>query len=478
MRMKRFAAKTIPQALADVQRALGPNAVLLETRKVADPERRKRGELVEVLAAVDPQAIPRKPIARPEREKVASPVVRQVAEDTSGAPATPSFEAVLSEAADVPPMASAAADALAALQDVVGALCEEVGAIRREVQRPQTLPVHNELIVVTASLVELSKKVDSLVASGARRPRHLPSFAWQSEVVTTVLDALEGCGLDGLAARHWGMRLNAELVGCPLRSGETPVTRLAEIMGGELRCAPRVDGGEIHVVLGGSGAGKSSSVVKLALRERLLHDRVPLLISLDHARPEGAALLRRYAEVFGLPLHRVSRPAEIASVIDRLRPDRSCFIDAPATAVDADTQPQVAELLGVLPEHTACHLLLPAATSLAEMRRQVAAHAALGIDRLAFSKIDEASHFGQVVAIAAESDLPVSWLTNGRQIPEDLVDASRDLLCALMTRRKDEAPLAPTPSVRNATTVHERTAAGHPARPSSDALCIPASATV
>ena len=38
MRMKRFPAKTIPQALADVQRALGPNAVLLETRQIADPE--------------------------------------------------------------------------------------------------------------------------------------------------------------------------------------------------------------------------------------------------------------------------------------------------------------------------------------------------------------------------------------------------------------------------------------------------------
>jgi flagellar biosynthesis GTPase FlhF len=288
---------------------------------------------------------------------------------------------------------------------------------------------------------------------------------------------LEGCGLDGLAARHWGARLHAELAERPWRSGETPVTRLAEVMGGELRCAARVDGGEVHVILGGSGAGKSSLVVKLALRERLLHGRVPLLISLDHARPEGAALLRRYAEVFGLPLHRVSRPAEIASVIDRLGDDRPCFIDAPATAVDADSQPQVSEWLCVLPERTACHLLLPAATSLPEMRRQVAAHTALGIDRLAFSKIDEASHFGQVIAIAAESDLPVSWLTNGRQIPEDLVDASRDLLCALMTRRGDETPLAPTPSAWNAKTVHEHTEAGNPARSSSDCLGTPISAT-
>jgi len=477
MRMKRFPAKTIPQALADVQRGLGPNAVLLETRQITDPERRKRGELVEVLAAVDPQAIPRRAIVRPERKTVAPPVIPPVAAYASAASDAPSFEAVLSEAADVPPLPSAAGEALVALQNAVQALREEVGAIHREVQRPQPSPTHNELIVVTASLVELSKKVDNLVATGTRRARPVPSLAWQAEVATTLLDTLEGCGLDGLAARHWGRRLNAELAERPWRSGETPVTRLAEVMGGELRCASRVDGGEVHVVLGGSGAGKSSLVVKLALRERLLHGRVPLLISLDHARPEGAVLVRRYAEVFGLPLHRVSTPAELASVIDRLGDDRPCFIDAPATAVDADSQPQVAEWLCVLPERTACHLLLPAATSLPEMRRQIDAHNALGIDRLAFSKIDEASHFGQVVAIATESDLPVSWLTNGRQIPEDLVDASRDLLCALVTRRGDESPPAPTPSVRDAATDHERAEAVRRVGSSSDALCIPISAT-
>jgi len=477
MRMKRFPAKTIPQALAEVQRALGPNAVLLETRQIADPERRKRGELVEVLAAVDPQAIPRKPIARPGREAATSPVAHHAPEDTSGAPATRSFDTVLSEAADVPLLPGPAVDALAALQEVVGALCEEVGAIRREVRRPQPSPAHNELIVVTATLVELSKKVDSLATTGVRRPRPVPSVAWQAEVATTLLDALEGCGLDGRAARYWGMRLNAELAERPWRSGETPATRLAEVMGGELRCAPRVGGGEVHVVLGGSGAGKSSLVVKLALRERLLHDRVPLLISLDHARPEGAALLRRYTEVFGLPLHRVSGPVEIATVIDRLGPNRPCFIDAPATAIEADTQPQVAALLAVLPERAVCHLLLPAATSLAEMRRQVATHGALGVDRLAFSKIDEASHFGQVIAIAAESGLPVSWLTNGRQIPEDLVDASRDLLCTLMTRRKDDAKSALISPVRSATVAREHTEAGHPARSSSDSRCLPISAT-
>ncbi|RMF81776.1 MAG: hypothetical protein D6739_08950 [Nitrospirae bacterium] len=73
---------------------------------------------------------------------------------------------------------------------------------------------------------------------------------------------------------------------------------------------------------------------------------------------------------------------------------------------------------------------------MAEMRRQVAAHRPVGIDRLCFSKVDEAGVFAPLAVIAAESDLPVSWITTGRRIPEDLVDADRDLLVALATRRR------------------------------------------
>ncbi|RMF77318.1 MAG: hypothetical protein D6739_12895, partial [Nitrospirae bacterium] len=55
MRIQRFPARTVPEALARVKRALGPEAVVLETRRIKEAERRARGELVEVVAAVDPR---------------------------------------------------------------------------------------------------------------------------------------------------------------------------------------------------------------------------------------------------------------------------------------------------------------------------------------------------------------------------------------------------------------------------------------
>jgi flagellar biosynthesis GTPase FlhF len=467
MRIKRFPAKNIPQALAEVQVALGPNAVLLETRQITDLERRRKGELVEVVAAVDPQAMSRP--RRPARDKAAPAVDAETTAPDTGRDIPATFDAILDTvASDTTSSPNDVAAALAALQKAVGALRTEVGELRGHRLQTQSVPAHNELVAVTACLVELTHKVDSLIVAKANDP--VAPVVWsrlpQPELESTLLGELESCGLDGMAARHWGERLAGALAERPLAPGETFTTRLAELLGRELRCAPEIGCGT-HVILGGSGAGKSSLVVKLALRERLLHGRSPRLITLDYARPEGAALLGRYADVFGLSLHRVSQPGELAVLIERIEAERPCFIDAPTTAMD-DDQPVIADLRHALPEAVVCHLLLPAGTGLCEMRRQVVAHRALGIDRLAFSKLDEAGHFAQVAAIAADARLPVSWLSNGRQIPEDLVDASPDLLCALVTRHRSMEPRAATLPTRA-----RSTSSGDPqavARAASEAL--------
>ena len=289
MHIKRFPAKNIPQALAEVQVALGPNAVLLETRQITDPDRRRNGELVEVVAAVDPQAIPRP--RRPARDRVALEVEPETTAPQPHRDAPASFDEILdtvsSDTASAPDAVTAA---LAALEEAIGALRAEVGELREHGQRPHCVPQHNELIAVTAGLVELGEKVDALISDGANAP--VAPVVWPglppSDVEPTLLGELERCGLDGIAARHWGERLTGALSERPLTQGETISTRLAELLGRELNCAPEVGCGT-HIILNGSGAGKSSLVVKLALRERLLHGTAPRLITRNLSRSMSSA---------------------------------------------------------------------------------------------------------------------------------------------------------------------------------------------
>jgi len=488
MRIQRFSARTVPEAMAAVKKSLGPDAVLLETLRIKAPERRAAGELVEVVAAVDRNPGRRRRVIPPVRAKSLSDFEtvlaqaetpqrggdRRVVFDEAQTPRgdeglvgrhgrSEAHDAASSEETALPggqgpspqpPSAdlhyappaggsarsdtAASADAVARLERRLDAVAEAVGRIGEAYAAPPVAatvvspaPESSELVSITSALLALDRKVDTLVAA-IQAPQPMAA----GEVDSRLLAELSVAGLDSVAARHWGGRLQAAYAERPATAGETPLMRLAEAMGTAITCAPEAGAGEVHALLGTSGAGKSSLVVKLALRAKQLH-RVPVhLITLDHARPEGAALLARYGEIFGLPLTRVSDEATLQAALDRLPANTLGLVDCPATSVDVEQQTDLAALLRGLAQRAVVHLLLPAATSLSEMRRQVAAHRTLGIDRLAFTKVDEAASFGQVAAIAAETALPVSWLTTGRQLPEDLADANLDLLRALVTRRR------------------------------------------
>ncbi len=470
MRIQRFSARTVPEAMAAVKRSLGPDAVLLETRRIKDEARRAAGELVEVVAAVDRNPGRRRrviPPVRPSfdrvlqgvegntdrrqvpapsavasRESSAPPVAREIRRPQGRAPEPEPPRGGGAEAAAAPAteprLPEAVARAIARLEARIGVVAEAVQALAAAAPpepapepAPPAAPEANELIAVTSALLALDRKVDALLAAAPG-----PAAAGGEEVAPRLLAELTVAGLDPLAARHWGERLQGSYRERPASPGETPLMRLAELLGEAITCAPQAGPGEVHALLGSSGAGKSTLVVKLALRAKELHRIAVHLITLDFARPEGSALLERYAEVFGLPLTRVADAAALAAATERLPEGALCLIDCPATGVDVERQPALMALVAGLGSRAVRHLLLPASTALPEMRRQVAAHRSLGIDCLAFTKVDEAAAFGQVAALAAETGLPVSWLSTGRQLPEDLADANPDLLRTLVTRQR------------------------------------------
>ncbi|RMF81777.1 MAG: hypothetical protein D6739_08955, partial [Nitrospirae bacterium] len=77
----------------------------------------------------------------------------------------------------------------------------------------------------------------------------------------------------------------------------------------------------------------------------------------------------------------------MAELLARLPQEALCLVDCPPSGGEG---PEPAAGLAALPPRVVRHLLLPASTAMAEMRRQVAAHRPVGIDRLCFSKVDEA----------------------------------------------------------------------------------------
>ena len=73
------------------------------------------------------------------------------------------------------------------------------------------------------------------------------------------------------------------------------------------------------------------------------------------------------------------------------------------------------------------HLVLSASTRMSDLRDQAENFKIVGADPLLFTKLDETSAYGCIYSVAAETRLPISYLTMGQKVPEDIepVDAAK-----------------------------------------------------
>ncbi len=56
----------------------------------------------------------------------------------------------------------------------------------------------------------------------------------------------------------------------------------------------------------------------------------------------------------------------------------------------------------------------------------------LGLDRLVFTKLDEATTFGTVLNMAFSTKIPISYLTIGQRVPEDIRKATPKIIACLI----------------------------------------------
>ncbi len=204
-----------------------------------------------------------------------------------------------------------------------------------------------------------------------------------------------------------------------------------------LRVEPALAGeaGEARRVLfaGPAGAGKTSSLIKLAIRYSL-EARLPVQIfSLDTLRVGGWEQLAAYARIAGLPFDVVHHPALLGKMLNECDGKRLILVDSPGfSPAELDDMPE-------LPSGLEVHLTLPATITPRSAGRMIERFAVWSPAKLLFTHLDEMETPGALLETAMRSGLPVSFLADGRQIPEDIREASKvELLAPLRARDRQQ----------------------------------------
>ncbi|MAV37228.1 MAG: flagellar biosynthesis protein FlhF [Planctomycetaceae bacterium] len=185
-------------------------------------------------------------------------------------------------------------------------------------------------------------------------------------------------------------------------------------------------------LVGPTGVGKTTTIAKLAanfhLRERL---RVGL-ITVDTYRIAAVEQLRTYADIIDLPMEVVATPKEMRAAVQRLRDLDLILMDTAGRSPHDEVKIQ--ELKSILAEARAdaIHLVLSSVSSESVMRKTADQFSAVGITSLILTKLDEATGMGALVPLLRSCKLPLSYVTHGQNVPDDIEAADTCKLARLV----------------------------------------------
>jgi flagellar biosynthesis protein FlhF len=363
MKIKRFQAADVRQAIREVRDVLGPDAVILSNTKVDGG--------IEIVAATDydesqfrRQAEPARP-QQPEQPRV-----------------------------EINPSAQA----------------EQLG--------PRPSPKEN-IWSQEPTLVQMRREIASL---RDMLQNQLSDLTWkdmerQSPTQMQLLKRFLNMGVDVEIAKH---------ITTQMRDIEDLETAWRQALG---RLAAQIDlphedmlsEGGIFALVGPTGVGKTTTIAKMAARCALKHGaRNVALVTTDCYRIGGQEQLRSYARILGVPVRVARTHAELADTLNELLDRRFILID---TAGMNQRDMQLTEKFAVLKQQSPrvkTYLTLSANTQATGISDIIKAFSHLDLSGCIVTKTDEASSLGGALSALIRHRLPLAYIANGQQVPEDL----------------------------------------------------------
>ena len=198
---------------------------------------------------------------------------------------------------------------------------------------------------------------------------------------------------------------------------------------------------KIIAFVGPTGVGKTTTIAKFAAIQAIKMRKTVALITLDNCRIAAIEHLKAYARVIGIPMEVASNIKELKTSVKKLRNRRLILIDTPGMSQNNENQiNELRNLLeGISPIQT--HLLLSATTSDSNLMDIWEKYKVIPITRLIFTKLDETTTFGNIVNQLCRSKIPISYFTNGQEVPEDIEIASLEKLVNQMMGKATEGIL-------------------------------------
>ena len=386
MQVKVFEAKDMVTALKMVKESLGPEALILSTRTVRKGLGGLGKAMVEVTAAIDTLE------PEPEPTLFGNPYL---APAVKSAPKE-SFDEVWRRRKVIDPLAEE-------VQEIKGQLASlDVAALRQEISGLKDL-------------------MQNYAVAGLAGPPAPPVSLGDGSPLARLVGELLALGVEAATAE--GI-VRSELQRRAPKERINVREFLIQAITNAVACSGPFFGGEAQprriALLGPTGVGKTTTVAKLAAEYLLNRGRSLALVTIDIYRIAAAEQLKVYGEIMNIPVHVASTTQEFQEVLQRHRDKELILIDtAGRSPRDRAGIEALYEFIG--PESgIENHLVLSAATRERENHAAVQRFSGAQLQSLIITKLDECEALGPLLNVHLRHGTPLSYLTDGQRVPEDL----------------------------------------------------------